>query len=142
MRADLLAAAPLAAPTQKTVVWMEVSDAAGGACGSTSVGISWLPEKSCDIRPVAPTMWPFDGTYLAAHEMVHNFGAVPACAPHSVGGGHVGDDPRDVLYTGARPRDWNNQMLDPGRDDYYGTGSACGDIATSAFWTVTPDPRS
>ena len=33
-------------------------------------------------------------------------------------------------------------MLDPGRDDYYGTRSACGDIATSPFWTVTADPRS
>ena len=42
----------------------------------TGGDISWLPEKSCDIRPVA-AMWPFEGTYLTAHEMVHNFGAVP-----------------------------------------------------------------
>jgi hypothetical protein len=145
VRADLLAAAPLAALTEKTVLWMEISapdDGSGRPCGLTSAGISWLPEKTCGIAPVSPTSWPTDGTYLAAHEMVHNFGAVPDCAPHSGGTGHVTDDPRDVLYLGPLAREWNNQLLDPGHDDYYGTGNACGDIATSAFWTVTSDPRS
>ncbi|HEY6890842.1 MAG TPA: hypothetical protein VI300_23760, partial [Solirubrobacter sp.] len=49
VRSDLQAAAPLAAPTEKTVVWMEVSapdDGGGRPCGLTSGGISWLPEKS------------------------------------------------------------------------------------------------
>ncbi len=150
MRSDLRAAAPLAAPTQKSVVWMEVAhpeiDYGGGVkgrpCGVTGAAISWLTEKSCGIRPVAPTSWPADGTYLTAHEMAHNFGAVPDCAPHGGGGGHVNDDPRDLLYSGPLGRDWNNQTLDPGRDDYYGTGTACGDIAKSPFWTVTSDPRS
>ena len=41
-----------------------------------------------------------------------------------------------------RARDWDNQMLDPGHDDYYGTGTACGDIATSPFWTATSNPGS
>ena len=144
VRSDLQAAAPLAAPTQKTVVWMEVRHPlvnGGRPCGVTGGGISWLPERSCNIRPV-PADWPFEGTYLTAHELTHNFGAVPGCAPHSVGGGHVGDDPRDLLYSGPLGRVWNNQMLDPGHDDYYGTGTACGDIATSPFWTATSDPRS
>ncbi len=141
VRTDLEAAAPLSAPTQKTVLWMEVDDP-DGACGSTGGAISWLPERACGIRPVAPAIWPANGTYLTAHEMTHNFGAVPGCAPHSVGGGHVGDDPKDVLYSGPLPREWNDQRLDPGHDDYYGTGAACGDIATSPFWTGTADPRS
>lgn len=105
-----------------------------GACAFTTAGISFMTERPCNIRPVAPTMWPADGTYITAHEMAHNFGAVPDCAPHSIGGGHVGDDPGDLLYGGGAPRDWNNLSLDPGHDDYYGTGTACGDIATSPFW--------
>jgi hypothetical protein len=75
--------------------------------------------------------------------MTHNFGAVPTCAPHQGGGAHVTDDPRDILYQGPQPRDWNNQMLDPGHDDYYATGRGdCPGIASSAFWTMTSDPGS
>ena len=101
-----------------------------GACASTQAGVAWMTEKACNIKPVAPTAWPFDATYVTAHELVHVFGAVPDCAPHANGMGHVTDDARDILYAGAR--DFNNLMLGPGRDDYFGTaGSTCVDIASS-----------
>ena len=114
----------------------------GTACGitqdnhgaATTVAL-WMP--ACDIYPRADTpSFPYDATYLAAHEMTHAFGAVPACAPHSDGTGHVNDDPRDVVYGGASQRDWDHITLDPGHDDYYGHGRTdCLDIATSPFWT-------
>jgi hypothetical protein len=113
----------------------------GNGCGSTlqhdgaatTVGI-WMP--ACAIYPSATTVsWPYGATYLVAHEMTHAFGAVPACAPHSDGTGHVNDDPRDVLYNGASGRDWDHLMLDPGHDDYYGHSiPGCLDIAHSPFW--------
>ena len=70
----------------------------GTACGitqdnqgaATTVAL-WMP--ACDIYPRADTpSFPYNATYLAAHEMTHAFGAVPACAPHSDGTGHVNDD--------------------------------------------------
>jgi len=140
-RADLAAAAPLAAPTQKSVVWMDVVNPEG-ACGLTTAGISWMTERPCGIDPTLPAIWPSGATYITAHELAHNFGAVPDCAPHSIGGGHVGDDPGDLLYAGGGPRDWNNLSLDPGHDDYYATGNACSDIAKSVFWTKTASPDS
>ncbi len=116
--------------------------AVGDACGSTltlhgaptTVGI-WMP--SCDIYPSVDTeSWPYGATYLTAHEMTHAFGAVPACAPHADGTGHVNDDTRDVVYAGPDPRDWDHITLDPGHDDYYAHGrSDCPDIAASPFWT-------
>lgn len=132
MKADVEAAFPLATASQRSVVWTQTNHP-DGACGSTQAGVVWLTEKACNIKPVTPTSWPFDGTYLTAHELTHLLGAVPDCAPHADGTGHVTDDPRDILYAGAR--DFNNLMLDPGRDDYFATnGATCADIATSPFW--------
>jgi hypothetical protein len=97
-----------------------------------------LVEAACNIYPTTHDVWPYGATYLAAHEMTHNLGAVPACALHSDGTGHISDDPRDVLYSGSQPRDWNHLMLDPGHDDYYATGRAdCTDVSSSAYWTTS-----
>ncbi len=114
----------------------------GIACGitqdnngaATTVAL-WMP--ACDIYPSASTpSFPYNATYLAAHEITHAFGAAPDCAPHADGTGHVSDDPRDVIYGGPLDRDWAHITLDPGHDDYYGHGRAdCLDIARSPFWT-------
>jgi hypothetical protein len=109
-----------------------ITQALGGA--PTTVAL-WMP--ACGTVPSVDTpSWPYGATYLAAHEMTHAFGAVPACAPHSDGTGHVNDDVRDVLYSGPNDRDWLHLQLDPGHDDYYATGRTdCLDIASSPFWT-------
>jgi hypothetical protein len=103
--------------------------------GAATTVALWMP--ACDIYPSASTpSFPYNATYLAAHEMTHAFGAVPDCAPHSDGTGHVNDDNRDVVYGGNSQRDWEHITLDPGHDDYYGTGRTdCLDIARSPFWT-------
>lgn len=137
---DLQAAAPPAAASEKTVAWI---DAGNYACGQTGGGLSVMWEATCSIYPATSDAWPFGATYLLAHEMTHNFGAVPDCAPHSDGTHHANDDPRDVLYQGAQPRAWSDQQLDPGHDDYYDTGRAdCAGITGSAYWTMTADAGS
>lgn len=142
--ASVVAELQVAAPTpagQKTVVWFDVESPNG--CGVTGSGVSVLFEAACDIHPTANDVFPFGATYLTAHEMTHNFGAVPACAPHSGGGGHVNDDPKDVLYSGPLDRVWASITLDPGHDDYYATGKpACPGIEGSPYWTTTGDPLS
>jgi hypothetical protein len=134
---DLKATAPPAADSEKTVVWIEAGDY---ACGQTGFGVSVVWESTCNIHPATSDSWPFGGSYLVAHEMTHNFGAVPSCAPHYDGTDHANDDPRDVLYQGPLARAWNDQQLDPGHDDYYDTGrSDCVGIESSPFWTMTSD---
>jgi hypothetical protein len=137
---DLAAAAPLAAPTEKTVVWINVS---AYACGETSGNTTILYEAACGIYPLTNSGFPAGGTYLLAHELTHNLGAVPLCAPHSDGTGHVNDDNRDILYQGPSGRNWASLMLDPGHDDYYLTGKpACPGIESSPFWTKSSSPGS
>src|SRR4051794_21897152 len=118
--ADLKAKGYPAGDHQKLAVFIDVTNDQG--CGVTGSGDTILFEAACDIHPDANATWPFRATYLLAHEMTHNFGAVPDCAPHADGSGHVADDPRDVLYNGSGARDWDHLMLDPGHDDYYATG--------------------
>ena len=107
-----------------------------GPCGETGAFLSVLWMPACNIYPSASTSaFPYGATYLAAHELGHLLGAVPSCAPNYGNGGHVVDDPRDLLYAGSSGRDWDNIILDPGRDDYYGHGrSDCTDIADSPLW--------
>lgn len=133
--ADLLAKGyPVAGGKQKAGVFIDVTN--GSGCGVTGSDVTIVFEAACDIHPDTTSAFPFGATYLLAHELTHNFGAVPDCAPHSDGTGHVGDDPRDILYNGPGPRDWDHLMLDPGHDDYYATGrSDCPGIERSPFWT-------
>ena len=130
--ADIEAVSPT--PTsQRTVVWVDVNSNEG--CGVTGERTSVLFEAACDIHPAADDSWPYGATYLLAHEMTHAFGAVDPCAPHHDSGGHISDDPRDILYIGAKERDWAHLMLDPGHDDYFQTGrSNCPGIETSPYW--------
>jgi len=116
---------------QRMVTWLEgtVDESYCGVWDGTSM---FLPMDNCGIYPAEGAVFPYNGTYLLVHELTHALGAVPSCAPHFDGTGHVNDDPRDVLYDGPLPRDWDNLMLDPGRDDYYPfTSGACPSIADS-----------
>jgi len=76
---------------------------------------------------------------VSIHEIFHNLGAVPDCAPH-VASAHASDDPRDIMVASgsvqlATYREGSFvPLLDAGRDDYYEHArSGCVDIALSAF---------
>lgn len=113
------------------VVYYEGSQS-GGFCGRAGPYMVYLPMATCGTYPGAATVWPGGATYVMAHEVTHVMGAVRSCAPNAGNGGHVIDDPRDLLYAGTQPRDWANLTLDPGRDDYYLHGRTdCADIANS-----------
>jgi hypothetical protein len=104
----------------------------GSYCGRTGTQLL-IPIENCDITPSATSVWPYDMTYLMGHEIAHLLGAVASCAPHA-SGGHVNDDPRDVLYNGSAARDWDHLMLDPGHDDYYAhSNGTCADIEDSPY---------
>ncbi len=106
---------------------------AQAACGWTS-SIVLIAMKNCNIYPASTSRFPFSMTYLTAHELTHALGAVPSCAPHFKLGGHVSDDPRDVLYDGPLPRDFANLTLDPGRDDYFDHNRpGCADISDNGL---------
>ena len=66
---------------------------------------------------------------IAAHELIHTFGAVPRCAPN-FSRSHVNDHRLDIMSNGSLVGgllDWNN-------DDYFGHGrSDCLDTAHSPF---------
>jgi len=75
-------------------------------------------------------------TWTAAHELLHSLGAVPTGAPHECPGpnaGHVCDIRSDIMYAFATAgAEFTSALLDPGRDDYYGTGRS-GDVRASPF---------
>ena len=88
------------------------------------------------IYPGTHDRFPEGASYLTAHEMTHALGAVPSCAPHSTGDGHVNDSNRDILYEGSDGRDWEHLVLDYNHDDYYdNTAGHCFDIKQDAVWT-------
>jgi hypothetical protein len=60
----------------------------------------------------APGYWEFSGV----HELMHTMGFVPRCSKNFVLNGHVGDDPRDLMYAGPLP--WTPSILDVNGDDY------------------------
>ncbi|CAA9517033.1 MAG: hypothetical protein AVDCRST_MAG85-2677 [uncultured Solirubrobacteraceae bacterium] len=139
-RADLIAASPPAAPTQGTVLYMDVM-IAQQACGIASADppFVYIPEARCNNHPTTTSTFPSGGSYLLAHEMTHAFGALNSCSGR--GSGHVTNNDDDVIWSGPGFLDFSNITLDPGRDDYYNSG-LCGDIINSRYWTKTSDPAS
>lgn len=74
------------------------------------------------------------------HEILHNLGAVPSCAPHQ-SASHSTDDPRDLMVASgstqfATYRDPSFlPLLDAGHDDYYQhTIPGCTDVANHPIW--------
>ena len=116
-------------------------------------GLGNLPPKSlgavASLYPLNCPSSPFSpddsgGWELTlAHEIIHALGFVAECAPNYYTA-HVKDDPRDLMYENQlKPasRGIRQEILDVGRDDYYGhTNPGCLDLAKSVFLDpVAPD---
>jgi hypothetical protein len=68
-----------------------------------------------------------------AHELVHAFGGVAACAPNHAEG-HVTDDPADLM-TAVSIAGSGTAVLDAAGDDYLSRGTdVCQDIMDSPLW--------
>jgi hypothetical protein len=107
------------------------------ACGDgiTGIAVDWTLTPNCPGAPSTSTpAFPWGATFVMTHELVHAFGAVPSCAPHWDGTGHVNDSPADIVW-GGTSFDLAHLTLDVGHDDYYRTGRpGCPDIADSPYW--------
>jgi hypothetical protein len=83
---------------------------------------------------------------VAVHELIHGLGALQAgsspheCAPPA--DGHVCDSPNDVLYPEASSQtSLSTQILDVGRDDYYGHSGNAFDVQDSEWLSHLPPQR-
>lgn len=119
-------------PYEKLLVYYDgpVDDAdlcgeGAGTPGGDGVAIVYL--GACTDIPSAN---------IAAHELLHSFGALPDGAPHACPDtrGHPCDSEADVLYPFAMPgTTLASLVLDIGRDDYYGHAGGWPDLQDSAW---------
>ena len=85
-----------------------------------------------------------DTAQIAAHELTHTLGAVPAGAPHDCAppdDGHTCDNDRDLMFPTTDGTPLSGLILDPGRDDYYGHSGPWLDVQDSP-WLVQLDRQS
>jgi hypothetical protein len=124
--------------TKANKKYLAYYEGSGTACG-TSYWPPALPGttsvvflQKCTVEGLTGDASRFSFTDAAwIHEVFHGLGAVPSCSPHHTMGGHVSDDPSDLMYAGTAP--WWPALLDVGRDDYWITGGNCPGILGSPF---------
>jgi hypothetical protein len=104
-----------------------------GASDSTGFGLAVVYVQACLGVSTAA---------VAAHELLHTFGAVPDAAPHNCpppNDGHTCDAPGiDLMHPFVDAQPLETKVLDPGRDDYYGHSAGFGD-SQDAAWLVQLD---
>jgi hypothetical protein len=76
----------------------------------------------------------------AAHELLHNLGAVPDEAPHVCSSGHVCDS-GDIMAPQGHSNSLFDYAMDVGHDDYYGHSGAWWDVQDSPFLSLLSAPR-
>jgi hypothetical protein len=144
LNTDLAAFAP---QNVKNLVYYDGPTTEPFVCGTSSrsaqsgglVGFSyvWL-QADCDVDVGSGNLT----AEVAVHELVHNLGAVPTGAPHECPApddGHVCDSNSDLLYpfvtSGAS---LIGEILDVGRDDYYGHSGSWWDVQDSQWLMHLP----
>ncbi len=118
----------------KYVVYYDGPTAETNVCGQggsdeTGFGAAVVYYRSCTGVSTAA---------VAAHEVLHTLGAVPAGAPNDCVGedsGHVCDTDTDLMYPAIGGEPLSSKLLDPGHDDYYGHSAGFVDTQDSA-WLV------
>lgn len=126
------------------VIYLEskLSKACGWSLKDVNHPHIMIPMPNCGIYPGRYMDYDFptvSSSYLLGHELTHALGGASRVGPpHADGTGHVTDDPRDIIYEGPLPRDWDNLTLDVGNDDYYRTGRS--DIVNIEFSPLLEEP--
>lgn len=103
-----------------------------GASDSSGLGLAVVYVRACSGVSTAA---------VAAHELVHTFGAVPRGAPHECpepNDAHTCDNESDLMNPFIDDSQLSSIALDPGRDDYYGHAGGWSD-AQDAPWLVQLD---
>lgn len=134
------------AGTEKTIVYYDGPERNRLICGETGYlsetrggqyGIAYVFLGSeCGLAPGSGP-----SAEVAAHELLHNLGAVPDAAPHECpdSASHVCDSTTDVLYPFLSDGSTlDGVVLDFGRDDYYGHSGAWWDVQDSMWLTHLP----
>jgi hypothetical protein len=134
---DGIVAAGFSSTFVKYVVYYDGTISEQGLCGqggsdTTGFGVAVVFTRSCS--GIAPSV-------IAAHELLHTLGAVPVGAPHDCpppNNGHTCDTKSDIMYPFVSPVPLSSEILDPGRDDYYGHSGSWPDVQDS-HWLVQLD---
>ena len=136
VRGDRIEAQALAAtgrsPYEKLLLYydgpVDDADLCGEGTGTPDgAGVAMVYLGACTDVPTAD---------IAAHELLHSFGALPDGAPHAcpTTRGHPCDSETDVLYPFAMPGvALASLVLDVGHDDYYGHAGAWPDLQDSLW---------
>lgn len=132
--------AELDSPFTKYVVYYDGPTGDSDVCGqggsdSSGFGAAVVYYRSCAGVSTAA---------VAAHEVLHTFGAVSRSAPHACtgeGSGHVCDTDADLMFPSIGGEPLSSKLIDPGRDDYYGHSGGWTDTQDSA-WLVRLDNQA
>jgi hypothetical protein len=106
-----------------------------GGSDPTGFGVAVVYVRSC--TGIATSL-------IVAHELLHTLGAVPDQAPHNCpppNDGHVCDSTSDIMYPFASEVPLSSEILDVGRDDYYGHSGSWLDVQDSP-WLVQLDRQT
>ncbi|HWM58138.1 MAG TPA: hypothetical protein VNO83_09900 [Pseudonocardia sp.] len=127
--------------TKANKKYLAFYEGSGNACGDSywpptlkgNTSVVYLP--SCPPEGLTGDPVRFGITEAGwVHELFHGLGAAPLCATHQVRGGHVSEDPSDLMYAGDQQ--WKPVLLDVGRDDYWGSSKpSCPGISSSPYFT-------
>jgi hypothetical protein len=135
------------APEQKTIVYYDGPSNDPDICGETDYlaettggheGFAYvLLQSGCSPTPGSTT------ALTAAHELIHNLGAVPDQAPHVCNDspGHACDSPSDIMWPSESPDSGDTldaRALDVNHDDYYGHSGSWWDVQDSGWLMHLP----
>ena len=132
---------------EKTIVYFDSPIRNAQVCGETDYlsnetggarGIVYVYLQSgCNVGPAGA-----GGTAeVAAHELLHNLGAVPEGAPHECpsSASHACDSTTDIMYPYlADGSTLDSVQLDVGHDDYYAHSGTWWDVQDSTWLTHLP----
>lgn len=117
--------------------WARLDDGCGGEAGYHGVAVAFLRSIEGEACPPLGKDMPIGEPDTGlAHEIIHLLGLPAACGRNVDAGGHVVDDPADLMYGRGHT---TTDAIDAGHDDYYLHEIAdCPDLADSAFLDPLP----